>query len=177
MTDSDSTSSSAISTGPSRRFGAMFYDGLLCIALLMVATLPFIPFAEGHMLVPSEVGALAYVYRIVLCILVVLFFGFFWTNKGRTLGMQAWRLQVETLSGGLPSWRDVAMRLALACVPWMPALITLAIAEQCSLPNVRLVGLSLVALGPLNYLVALIDPQRRAWHDRFLQTRIVRRAL
>ena len=52
--------------GVLRRFGAIIYDTLICVAVLMIATVPFIPFLNGKVLDPSEVGSLAYVYRIAV---------------------------------------------------------------------------------------------------------------
>jgi uncharacterized RDD family membrane protein YckC len=166
----------AASAGPLRRFGAMVYDTLIVIAIQAVATLPFLPFLHDRRLVVKEVGALAYVYHAWQVTVIVLFFGFFWTRSGKTLGMQAWRLRIETLDGSLPIWRDAILRLLLAALPWLPAFALLSISEQLATKGSLLwAGVILLALGPLNYLSAYFDPGRRSWHDRYLDTRIVRK--
>ena len=71
----------------------------------------------------------------------------FWTRSGQTLGMQSWRLRVEREDGGLLHAKQALARLALAV-------------------------LSFVCLG-LGYWWILVDPQRRAWHDRLTGTRVV----
>ena len=160
----------AANANPLRRLGAMLYDALLCTAMLMIATLPFLPFIQnGNRLQ----GPALYAHRVWLLSVWIAFFGYFWTRKGRTLGMQAWRLRIETSRGELPTWRDALARLALAAVPWLPAYVALSVAATFSLDTVRSVGLMLFALVPLNYLMAWFDPKRRAWHDRFLGTKIV----
>jgi uncharacterized RDD family membrane protein YckC len=154
----------------------MLYDTMIIIALQVVATLPFLPLMQDRVLVAKEVGALAYIYHVWQIVVIVLFFGFFWTRNGKTLGMQAWRLHLETERGLLPSWRDAMMRLLLATVPWLPAFAILTAADYFEPRQWLLrIGAGLLGLGLLNYLVAWLDPQRRSWHDRFLHTRVVRK--
>jgi uncharacterized RDD family membrane protein YckC len=158
---------------PLRRLGAIVYDTLLVAALLMVVTALFLWFTREPV-TPSS-GWTLYVYRAILLAVACGFFVYFWTAKGRTLGMQAWRIRMERMDGNLPTLRDVLTRLLFAAVPWVPAAALAAMAVQ---PNAsRWFAASaywLIALAPLNYASAWFDEQRRSWHDRFLQTRIVR---
>ncbi len=160
--------------GPMRRLGAMLYDTLLVIAVLMVATLPFLPFVKDKVLVPSEAGALAYVYRLWQVAMIAFYFGFFWCAKGRTLGMQAWRLRIERNDSPRVTWSDAFKRFACASLPWMPAFVVMAVAEHGNSRDVLMpIGTGLLAIGLLNYLAAYWTEDRRAWHERKLQTRIV----
>jgi uncharacterized RDD family membrane protein YckC len=133
--------------GVLRRFGAMLYDTLLVLALLFIVTALFLPFTQGEAITPGESGALERVYQATLLLATVLFFGVFWTRKGQTVGMLAWRLRVERNDGALLTWRDALLRLAGACV-------------------------SLAALG-FGYFWIWIDRDRLAWHDRWSGTRVV----
>ena len=130
-----------------RRLGAMLYDGLLLLAVLMVATALFLPLTGGEAIDPRTDPLLEFVYRAVLVLLVVGFFGLFWTRRGQTLGMASWRLRVEREDGSLLGWGDTLRRLGWSL-------------------------LSLLPLG-LGYLWILFDPLRRAWHDRLSGTRVV----
>jgi uncharacterized RDD family membrane protein YckC len=130
-----------------RRLAAMLYDGLLLLAILMIATAAFLPFTGGEAITPRDHPALEFAYRLVLAGLVVLFFGIFWTRRGQTLGMASWRLRVEREDGGRLTWGDTVRRLASAL-------------------------LSLLPLG-LGFFWILVDRDRRAWHDRLSRTRIV----
>ncbi len=125
----------------------MLYDSLLLLAVLMVATAPFLPLTGGEAVDPGTHPMLALAYRLVLLLLVVGFYGLFWTRRGQTLGMASWRLRVEREDGQLLTWGDTLRRLA-----W-----TL---------------LSLLPFG-LGFAWILLDPQRRAWHDRLSRTRVV----
>ena len=130
-----------------RRLGALLYDSLLLLALLMVATALFLPLTGGEALSATTHPLLELAYRTLLLLLIVGFYGLFWTRRGQTLGMASWRLRVEREDGGLLTWADTARRLGWA-------------------------GASLLPLG-LGYVWILIDPQRRAWHDRLSGTRVV----
>jgi uncharacterized RDD family membrane protein YckC len=130
-----------------RRLGGMLYDGLLLLAVLMIATALFLPFTGGKAIDPLANPVLEWVYRATLLLLVAGFFGVFWTRRGQTLGMASWRLRVEREDGTPLTWGDALRRLAAAALSWLP-------------------------LG-LGYLWILVDRDRRAWHDRLSRTRIV----
>jgi uncharacterized RDD family membrane protein YckC len=135
------------SAGVLRRFGAMFYDALLLIALMMVVTAALLPLTGGEAITADRFGALEYVYRGLLLLILIVFFGGFWTRRGQTLGMTAWRLKVERNDGSSLTWGDVLKRLGGATV-------------------------SLLALG-LGYFWIWIDRDRLAWHDRWSGTRVI----
>jgi uncharacterized RDD family membrane protein YckC len=136
-----------MSAGVLRRFGAMLYDLLLVIALLVIVTALFLPFTGGEAITPDRSVAVERIYQAVLLFVVVLFFCVFWTWRGQTVGMLAWRLRVERSDGTQLTWRDALLRLGGACV-------------------------SLAALG-LGYFWIWIDRDRLAWHDRWSGTRVV----
>jgi uncharacterized RDD family membrane protein YckC len=169
-----SSSAASIPAGPLRRLGAMVYDTLLIAAILMVATLPFVFLANGRALNPKESGVLAYLYWFTLLAIIAVFFGYFWTRNGRTLGMQAWRLRIEALDGELPSWSDALKRVAMAWMPIAVVSIGLSIAERFVFIDVAIATLIMVGVALLNYLSAYLQRDRRAWHERWLRTRIVR---
>ncbi len=122
---------------------AMLYDALLVAALLFLATIPFIAIRGGE---PVETGD-NLLYRVVLALVVYVFFVGFWSRSGRTLGMQSWRLQLETADGGIPSLTAASLRFFAAII-------------------------SLLPLG-LGFLWQVWDRDKLTWHDRISHTRIV----
>ena len=136
-----------MTAGVGRRFGAMLYDLLVVIALMFIVTALFLPFTGGEAITPDRSGVVERIYQAALLLVVVLFFGTFWTRRGQTIGMLAWRLRVERNDGSGLTWRDALIRLAGASV-------------------------SLAALG-LGYFWIWIDRERLAWHDRWSGTRVV----
>ena len=133
--------------GLPRRLAAMFYDSLLLLALLMIATALFLPLTGGEAIDPRTQPALEFIYRLVLLLLIVGFFGVSWTRSGQTLGMATWRLRVEREDGRRLTWGDTLRRLGWALVSLLPA--------------------------GLGFAWVLVDPERRAWHDRLSRTRVV----
>jgi uncharacterized RDD family membrane protein YckC len=136
-----------MTAGVLRRLGAMLYDGLIVLALMFIVTALFLPFTGGEAITPGESGALERIYQAALVAVVVLFFGMFWTWRGQTIGMLAWRLRVQRRDGSALRWRDALVRLAGACV-------------------------SIAALG-LGYWWIWVDRERLAWHDRWSGTTVV----
>jgi len=124
-----------------RRLGAMLYDSLLVLALMFMFTLPFVALRGGEPVAPGE-GP----YRLILLFVAYGFFVGFWTKSGRTLGMQAWRVQVECADGSRPDIARASLRFFAAI-------------------------LSLVPLG-LGFLWQLFDKDGLTWHDRLSNTRI-----
>ena len=130
-------------TGLMRRIGAMLYDALLVVALLWLATIPFIALRGGEAV---EIGSNA-IYRITLVLVVYGFFVGFWMRSGRTLGMQSWRLQLETSDGEKPTLAACTIRFMAALISWAPA--------------------------GLGFWWQLWDKEHLTWHDRISGTRIV----
>ena len=126
-----------------RRLAAIIYDALLVGALLFLATIPFIAIRSGE---PVEIGD-NMIYRLVLAIVIYVFFVGFWSYSGRTLGMQSWRLQLQDDHGQVPSVARASLRFVAALLSWLP-------------------------LG-LGFVWQLWNPQHLAWHDRISKTRLV----
>lgn len=126
-----------------RRLAAAFYDLLLVAAWLWTASLPFVWLAGG---VPTP-GPVRLAFQLYLAAAMFLFYGWFWVHGGQTLGMRAWRLRLVRRDGGPVTWQLAAARFLLA-------------------------GLSMLCLG-LGFGWALLDGERRTWHDIFSGTRLV----
>ena len=130
-------------TGFLRRLAAILYDTLLIVALLFLVTIPFIAVRGGEPVETSENT----LYQVVLVLAVCAFFVGFWTWRGRTLGMQSWGLQLETMDGTRPGFARATARFFAALLSWAP-------------------------LG-LGFLWQLVDRDKLAWHDRLSGTRLV----
>jgi uncharacterized RDD family membrane protein YckC len=125
---------------------AILYDTLLLCALWFLATMPFIALQGGEHL-DSNSGALHVVYQLTLVLVAYAFFAGFWSAKGRTLGMQSWGLQLESVNGSVPGIRAATIRFITACLSW-------------------------AAFG-LGFLWQLWDAEHLTWHDRLSNTRLV----
>ena len=93
---------------------------------------------------PIEHGNLP--YHLFLLTITYLYFTWQWTHGGQTLGMRAWKMRLRQHDTGNVRWRNASLRFLLAM-------------------------LSGVALGA-GFCLALISPDRLAFHDRYSNTRL-----
>jgi uncharacterized RDD family membrane protein YckC len=94
-----------------RRLGACLYDGLVLIAVLMVAGAAWVGISRASA-PPGD-----WLFRLYLLAVSALFFAGFWT-RGETLGMRAWKLRVVGTDGRPPRWGHALLRFAAACLSW-----------------------------------------------------------
>jgi uncharacterized RDD family membrane protein YckC len=100
---------STLTTAPFlKRLAALFYDSLLVIALLMLAT------ALAFWLKGGPVPAHSLFFRLYLLFVGGLFFVGFWVTGGQTLGMQTWRLRVQRSDGRPLGFWQALWRFVLA---------------------------------------------------------------
>lgn len=125
-----------------RRAAAGLYDGLLVIALFVIPTSIVLAIRGGEPIPPGN-GLL----QLLLLATAGAFFIWFWTHGGQTLGMRAWRLRVEQMSGEPVTLKAAAIRFVVGIV-------------------------SIAGFG-LGVLWILVDRDRRAWHDLAAGTRVV----
>lgn len=152
----------------------MLYDTLLCLAILMAVSALMLPFMTTGQTIEQLSGVQSVIYRVGLLIVLGAFFCFFWVSKGRTLGMQAWKLRVQTATGDKPSWRDAALRFVMACLPVLIGAMVLVVAGRVVRLHVGVEIAVLFGVPLISYLFGYADVERRALHERWLRTRIVR---
>ena len=125
-----------------RRLAALTYDWVLLTGILFGATVVVLAFRAGRAFQPHHAGYSAYLIGTG-----AVFFSWFWTHGGQTLGMRAWRIKLITVDGGPITWRQALLRCAWA-----------------------LAGAAPFGLG---YLWLLVDRKRRCWHDIASGTRVI----
>jgi uncharacterized RDD family membrane protein YckC len=76
-----------------------------------------------------------------------MFYAWFWTHGGQTLGMKTWRVRVETLDGKAISYQQTLIRATVA-----------------------ILSAGLLGLG---FLWSLFDKEKRTWHDMVSKSRLV----
>lgn len=138
-----------------RRFAAMFYDFILCIALMMVTTGLYMILA--NLILGGETykqmndsGQSIHdpLLSSVLFITLYIFFGFFWTKNGQTLGMQVWHIRVQNKNNTSISWKQALLRFLMGGISWL-------------------------ALG-LGHLWPFFDQEKRSWQCIFSDTELVK---
>jgi uncharacterized RDD family membrane protein YckC len=141
--------------GLGRRLAAMFYDLLLCVALMMVTTLTYklIMMAfigEARLRALTEAGTLDGDPFLSTLLFFVLFgfFAKFWTHAGQTLGMQVWGIRVQNADGSAISLWQALLRFVVSIGSWL-------------------------CLGA-GFLWVLVDKRKRSWHDMYSDSQLVR---
>lgn len=105
-----------------KRLGAYLYDLLALAAVLMLSVI----FAILIVIIGNNIGLInlsAYqdiagylsqssVFAAYLGLVIVGFYGYFWTKGGQTIGMKAWRLRVQNSDGSNISFTQALIRMA-----------------------------------------------------------------
>ena len=96
------------------RLLAMFYDALLLLSALLIAT------AVALMVTRGSLSAHNPFFRTALILICFSFYAWFWLHGGQTLGMRAWRLRVQQRDGSpITVWQALLRFLvaipSLAC--------------------------------------------------------------
>lgn len=100
-----------------RRLAAMLYDAFLIAALLMAAAIPPVLLNGGPIRDGSPLGEIQNaLFLAYLSGWVFLFYGWFWTHGGQTLGMSAWKIRVIGENDRTVTWRQAFIRLLSACL-------------------------------------------------------------
>src|SRR5690554_1805881 len=117
-----------------KRVLAVAYDGMICIAVLLATTGIYTMisgWASGWVanwdapLQKSGSGQISADPGLTFTLFVVLylFFAYFWTRIGQTLGMQVWRIRIEILDGTAISWTQALIRYVTAFTVFFVALL------------------------------------------------------
>lgn len=111
------------SAGLLRRLGALIYDYLVVISLLIIAG--FIGMGVAHLLLATGMASVpegkdaswlltSPFYSAWLALVICGFYTWFWTRAGQTIGMRAWRLRIQNTDGSNIRITQALIRLATA---------------------------------------------------------------
>lgn len=148
------TETSLPTAGVLRRLAALVYDAFLLFGLLVAPLFIFTAIRSPK--VDLQNGSVTHdlpsiapqpVMLLYMILVSASFYCYFWRRNGQTLGMQAWRIRVDSENGGRPNWRQCLIRATVGLV-------------------------SLLCAG-LGYWWIWIDKNRCSWHDRASNTRVV----
>lgn len=128
-------------SGLLRRLAALCYDLLLLAAVLLALTGIVLAARGGAAVAPHTAW-----FQLFVVVVCGLFYMWFWTHGGQTLGMRAWKIRVVRDDGQALTWGDAALRFGAAWLSLLPA--------------------------GLGFWWALLDADRRCWHDRLSRTRV-----
>ena len=119
----------------------ILYDALLLFAVLFFATALALPLNSGEAFTDFR-----FVFPIYLGCISFVFYGWFWTHGGQTLGLKTWSYQVLTIEQQPITWKQAFCRFCFGFLSW--------------------------ALFGLGFLWIFFDKNKLALHDRFSKTRL-----
>jgi len=90
------------------RLAALFYDSLLLLAVMFIATAILLPFTDGE-----AIGHNPFLTTYLLFI-SFFFYSWFWMHGGQTLGMRSWKLQLQNINPGPISLWQALLRFMVA---------------------------------------------------------------
>ena len=100
---------------------AMFYDLVLLFGILLLATtLVVVPLKISHEATTLD-GNLLLLFQLYLVAVIIIFYTWFWSHGGQTLGMRTWKFKVVSQSGEQLSLLYACKRLLLALLTLAPA--------------------------------------------------------
>ncbi len=100
--------------GPIRQIMAMIYDFLLLLSALLFAAIIPVALNGGEAITPGNVFFLLYLLSVCF-----LFYGWFWTHGGQTLGMRAWKIKLISSTSPTISWKQAAVRFIFGLISWL----------------------------------------------------------
>jgi len=150
-----------------RRIACLPYEGLLLLALLLIAAFPAAGTHGGVTAGWAQAFFQAYLVAVVAC-----YFVWFWTHGGQTLPMKTWRIRVVRLDGQPLNALQALWRFACASAFFMPACVAIVLFmfPQRVSPAI-VIWLTVPALATI--LWARFDDDRQFLHDRLARTRLL----
>lgn len=153
-----------------KRFLAAIYDGFLILASTFIATALTLPFTKG------EVSHENNIYMTIYLLLVIyIFYGWFWTHGGQTLGMRSWKQKLVSQNGGNVNWQQSFIRVITGLPAWLLLIVGLLIwmlPNKIELTNfvANIPGWLLALSG---FVWVLLDSRNNNWRDKLSGTHII----
>tara|TARA_R100000656_G_scaffold114650_3_gene87085 strand:- start:144 stop:584 length:441 start_codon:yes stop_codon:yes gene_type:complete len=117
-----------------RLLAVMMYDSMLLVSVLLVAAAVAVALNGGE-----AIGANNPFFFVYLLGVAFIFYGWFWTHGGQTLGMRAWRVYLISGQNTGINWQQAFLRFMVGLFSWLP-------------------------LG-LGYWWLWLSPDKLSWHD------------
>lgn len=153
-----------------KRLLAAFYDGLLILASLFFATLLTLPFTQGEIAAENKIYMSIYLYAVI-----IIFYGWFWTHGGQTLGMRTWKQKLVSLKGKAVSWQQSFFRVISGTPAWILFLISLLlwIFPDKTHATTYLANTPAWLIVLVSFIWILLDNRSENWRDKISGTQII----
>ena len=153
-----------------KRMLATLYDGFLLLATLFFATALTLPLTKGVIASGNNVYMSIY-----LLIVAYIFYGWFWTHGGQTLGMRVWKQKLLQLDGKPVNWHQSFIRFMSGLPAWLLFIIGLLLwmlPDKIELADILTnlpKGLFMLA----GLIWVLLDNRSNNWRDKLSGTHVI----
>lgn len=151
-----------------RRMACFVYEAMLLFGIGLIPGVVgtvLVAHFGSHLPMSAEM-----LLRLFALILYGVYFVWLWSTRGQTLAMQTWQIRLVNASGVRVTRSRAMTRYVLACFVWfVPATVLASALHLGPWPSLGLVAAGIV----LYALLALSEPRRQFWHDRWCGTRLV----
>ena len=153
-----------------KRLLAALYDSFLILASLFIATALTLPFTQGEVAADNNIYMSFYLFTVIY-----IFYGWFWTHGGQTLGMRVWKQKLTQLDGTAVTWQQTFIRLLTGLPAWLLFLVGLLLwsfpdkiklAEEFSSVPKWLFAIT-------GFIWVLLDSRSNNWRDKVSGTHII----
>ncbi len=93
----------------------IIYDSLLLISVLLLASLTAVALNGGEAISQGNPFFITYLFGVSF-----IFYGWFWTHGGQTLGMRSWKVRIITSDGADLTWQRAFIRFTITVLTWLP---------------------------------------------------------
>ncbi len=150
-----------------KRLLAALYDGFLVLATLFIATALTMPFTKG------EVAANNSIYMSFYLLFVAhIFFAWFWTHGGQTLGMRVWKQQLIGLDGKAVNWQQSFVRFITGLPAWGLFIIGLILWVKSDIAE-SLTNIPGWLFALTGFIWILLNTKSNNWRDKLSGTQVI----
>lgn len=153
-----------------KRLLASIYDGFLILASIFVATALTLPFTKGEIKPENNIYMTIYLF-----IVIYIFYGWFWTHGGQTLGMRSWKQKLVSQNGEAITWQQAFIRVVTGLPSWLLFIVGTLI---WMLPGKIILAESLTNIPAwlwafTGFIWVLLDNRNNNWRDKISNTQII----
>ena len=150
-----------------KRLLTALYDGFLILACIFIATALTMPFTKGEVESGNNIFMSLYLFAVIY-----LFYGWFWTHGGQTLGMRAWQQKLVTMDGKSVNWQQTFIRVITGIPAWLLFIIGLIFWMKPAFSQ-TITSIPGWAFALAGCIWVLLDNRSGNWRDKLSGTQII----
>ena len=150
-----------------KRLLAALYDTFLVLATLFIATAITLPFTKGEVATSNRIYMSFY-----LLFIAYIFFAWFWTHGGQTLGMRAWKQKLISFNGNTISWQQSFIRFITGLPAWGLFIIGLILWTKSDIAE-SLTTIPGWVFALTGFVWVLLNTKNNNWRDKLSTSHVI----